>query len=31
MSFTIQQPKEKDDKPGLPLGFINSVHFLKFS
>ena len=27
MSFTIQQPKTKGIKPGLPLIFIDSVHF----
>ena len=31
MSFTIQQPKEKGNKPGLPLLFIDSVHFLNNS
>ena len=31
MSFTIQQPKEKGNKPLLPLVFIDSVHFLNYS
>ena len=31
MSFTIQQPKEKSNKPGLPLVFIDNVHFLNNS
>ena len=31
MSFTIPQPKEKGNKPGLPLVFIDSVHFLNNS
>ena len=28
MNFTIKQPKRKDVKPGLPLVFIDSIHFL---
>ena len=28
LSFTIQQPKKKGIKPGLPLVFIDSIHFL---
>ena len=28
MRFTIKQPKKKGIKPGIPLVFINSVHFL---
>ena len=28
MNYTIQQPKEKTNKPRLPLLFIVSVHFL---
>ena len=28
MSFTIHQPKQKGIKPGLPLVFIDSIHFL---
>ena len=31
MIFTIQQPKKKGIKPGLPLVFIDSVHFLNKS
>ena len=31
MSFTIQQSKEKGNKPGLLLVFIDSVHFLNNS
>ena len=31
MSFTIQQPKEKGNKPGLSLVFIDSVRFLNNS
>ena len=31
MSFTIQQPKDKGNKPGLPLLCIDSVHFLNNS
>ena len=27
ISFTIQQSKEKRNKPGFPLVFIDSVHF----
>ena len=31
MSFTIQQPKEKGNKPGLRLVFAVSIHFLNNS
>ena len=31
LSFTIEQPKKKRIKPGLPLVFIDSVHFLNNS
>ena len=31
MSFTIQQPREKDIKPGFSLVFIDSVYFLNNS
>ena len=31
MSFTIQQPKEKGNKPGLSLVFIDSLRFLNNS
>ena len=31
MIFTIQQPKKKGIKPGLPWVFIDSVHFLNKS
>ena len=31
MSFTIQQPKEKGNKPGLQLVFTVSIHFLNNS
>ena len=31
LNFTIPQPKEKGNKPGLPLVFIDSVHFLNNS
>ena len=31
MNFTIKQPKEKGIKPGLPLEFIDTVHFLNNS
>ena len=27
MSFTIKQPKEKDNKSGLPVVFVDSAHF----
>ena len=31
MSFTIEQPKKKSIKPGDPLVFVDSVHFLNNS
>ena len=31
MSFTLQQPKKKDTKPGFPLVFIYSIPFLNNS
>ena len=31
MTFTIQQPKRKDIKPGIWLVFIDIVHFLNIS
>ena len=31
MSFTIQQSKEKGNKPGLLLVFIDNIHFLNSS
>ena len=31
MSFTLQQPKKKDTKPGFPLVFIYSIPFLSNS
>ena len=31
MNFTIQQPKKKGIKSGLPLVFIDSIHFLNNS
>ena len=31
ISFSIKQPKKKDIKPGLPLSFIESIHFLNDS
>ena len=29
MSFTIKHPKNRSIKPGIPLVFIDGVHFLK--